>query len=271
MIELNIYFADTLIKFTLDSQLDKNFQISNIITEEYLKLRDDFSNLAKLSIISNIIQIKRENSFLISHTNSLYKDIKLYIKLSIEITDSADYLYDELKIEFFLEVIEGLKEREQIEILRYYLRKLEQSSFYDEKKILQKKYYEIDVLKSLKTIYNPKDFIKVILYSPLINSYFFSSSFALLIIIAILIPLNAPITFFAWFNFEVSYSEYSNSFFLNHILNIVTSLIGINSEFYIVGKNTFSQVSLILGKVFFLVFISSVLVNKLNDYFYLKK
>ena len=92
--------------------------IELILEQEYLKLQNNvLSNGSKLNIISNIIQIKIENKHLKNLTNSLYKDLKQYIRLTIRVTDSADYLYDELQIDFLFELLKEIEIKPDVYML----------------------------------------------------------------------------------------------------------------------------------------------------------
>lgn len=240
--------------------------IKRILDEEYNKLGENYSDRVKFDVLNNIIQIKKANTEYKDYQRSLYQDFKKFIHFNIKLADSADYRYDNLKIESFENLAKKLYKNKQVNLIDFYIRKLERSSFRREIKKLQSLRYKTIVSTSIREMYKPLALSRIIFYAPLINIYSLIISFLIIAFFSILATLKAPIQDIAIFNFHIIYEDISNYYFLNHAINILTNLVGLSSKFKIVGKDLFSQITLICGKIFSVIFITSILFNKLTDF-----
>lgn len=240
--------------------------MTEFLEEEYTKLSDELKmpNL-KLGYLNNIIQIKIENSEYKSHKHDISIDIKNYINLSITVSEEGQHRYDNIKANKFEEFITPFSFEEKIYYINYFLRQLQKSEFRDEVRSFQKLKSKLIILKSLKTIYYPKSFFKFIINFPLYNLFTLFVTLLIVGLLAAIISLPAPFSFMFLLDFEVEYVDFSNNKILNHFLNILGCLAGINEDLTFKPNNEFTFFVLFIGKMFMFIYVTSLVLNKLTE------
>lgn len=243
------------------------FKMEDLLFDEYSKLSTCKNPEVRLNLLNNIIRIKLDNRNYSNYRKSLYQDLRAFIKTNIEVAQTSDFRYDHLKLNIFQDLISSLDLEEQLKLTDHYLRLLEQSSFKEEMKHIFNLKYKTLLLINLKKWYQPKHFLNIITYYPLISLKTLGISLAAICILCVLITLPAPLPFLGILNLKLNYVEYSTNSFLNHSINIISHLLSISTNFKIQAQDIFSGFCLILGKGISILFIGSILFNKLIEYF----
>ncbi|PZX10892.1 hypothetical protein LX69_03278 [Breznakibacter xylanolyticus] len=232
------------------------------IYDKIYELEED--NHLKAGLYFSIIQIKKDNPLLSNEVNTLYLDAKKFISCYINSIEERDLGYDVIDTNKILKCINLLGDyQEQFQLAQNAYRLLRTKGFEDESKTLrtimnQKK---TQLIKS-KPYFLGKYF-KLILH---LSSYSLSSialSIFTIFIITYIVLLPAPIE--SWQNFSVVYHSYSDSFYINHMVNIITSLFGVTNDFKVETSNLTGIFTIMSIKLFYLVFIVNYLYKKFID------
>lgn len=232
--------------------------VKKILEEEYKKLNESTSESEKSNILFNIIKLKTKNC----QAENLYKDIKQFIDHYIETIKLADYGYDNynyLKIE---QLLEFLPSNQQISILQYFTsvsaRELPE---HDRNWFITRKHKaEINQIVENRnyTLY-PK--IILLYLGQSITRLLFG--LALLFILTCIMLLPAPSESMAIF--EITYESYSQSSFINHLMNVLTLYADIENNVKVEPLNIFGLLAIILGKLLFVTFIVNFIYFKISD------
>jgi hypothetical protein len=233
-------------------------QIEDLITNEENKLKNDLAPNEAINILYNLISLKNR----IHKTKDNYKDIKSFINYYIDVIKFSDYGYDVINYEKIEKLINLLEYKEQISVLQYAISvtKRELPEHNKEWFVEKKHKCEIDHIWSQKTInLFPKAFF---LYSGL-NISRLLLTLLLFFLLTCLILLPSPKFFFPFFN--ITYDNYSESFIINHFLNIFSLFADIDNDFKIKPINWFGLISLVLGKISFIILIVNFFYRKITD------
>lgn len=240
--------------------------MTELLDEEYQKLVDNqISATKRLGYQNNIIQIKIENSDLKSHNHDVSIDIKNYINISIEVGEEGSHKYDAIKAEKFEEFISSFPLQEKLYYIDYFLRQLQKSEFRDEVRSFQKLKSKLIILDSLRKFYYPKSFIKFMINFPLYNVLSLLFTLLLVGLITATISLPAPLPLMSWLDFDITYIDFSENKTLNHFLNILGGLSGMNDDIKVKPNDEFTFILFFIGKVFMFIYVTSLVLNKLTE------
>jgi hypothetical protein len=224
----------------------------------------DGENHLKAGLYFSIIQIKKDNVPLRNEVNSIYLDAKKFISCYINSIEERDLGYDVIdtkKITKCINVLENYQEQFQLSQNAYRL--LRTKGFEEESNIFKK------IMNQKKTIlikskpYYLGKYLKLLLH---LSSYsLLSILLSILTIFLITYTVLLPAPFESWQNFNITYHQYSDSFYLNHFVNILTNLFGISSDFKVETSNLLGIFTIISIKLFYLVFIVNYLYKKVID------
>lgn len=236
-----------------------------ILDQEYKKLKKKQSATSRVNLLNTIIQIKTSNKELENHSQTLYQDIREFIEDSILAAQTSEFRYDYIRLNRFKDLIQVMDLDWQIKLIEYYIRQLEQASFKDELKILYSLKYRILIKKALQNWKQPKNIIAIPIYFPLINTRNMVITFLIIGLFCMLVLLPAPHNSLMWLNYDLTYEKISSNFILNHSLNVISHILGIDSDFKLRAQNSISQLALIAGKIVASLYLGSILYNKLIE------
>lgn len=232
--------------------------VEEIIEEEYRKLSASSSVSEQSNMLYNIIKLKVK----IHQFGSIYKDIKKFIDAYIESIKLADYGYDNFNYSKIEQLINYLPFSQRISILQYITsvssRELPE---YDRTWFITTKHKS-----EIEQIIEKREYV---LYPKAILLYLGQSmkrllfGLTLLFLFTCLILLPAPIELFA--NIEVTYEDYSQSFALNHFINILTLYADLNNNVKVEPVNPAGLLVIIFGKLLFVTFIVNFFYFRISD------
>lgn len=243
--------------------------MNSLLDDEYGKLQSScLTASGKSNILNNIIQYKLSEPSFINHRQNFSVDIKDYLNSLIYQAEQASVGYDLIKVNNIDDLLKSIDSDQRIVYVDYFIRQLQKSSFNSEIRDFQKLRTKIiiETIISRKRIYKVKSIVSLFVYIPLYN---WVSLFATIFLIGILIAIilfPAPYKFMQLLNFEITYQHISQSYVVNHILNILGSFVGISTEFKLVPRDSLTMVIYIYAKIICYLYIVSFLLNKLGEF-----
>ena len=216
------------------------------------------------SSYSDILQIKHDNPELANLKNSVYVDIKCFIEeyVSMVSHEKRDFGYDSVdlsKIDKFISFCPDANRR--IELFRYASIQLSSRGFLQEAEYCNKKHVKGRAISHI----NRSDFphkLKGIL-SLIINNVWLCLllvAMVLLLHYVILLPYSAA----NYAIFEISYSTYVDNFYLNHLLNFIGYLFGINESPFCKPLGFTGILLIVCLRLFYMLFVGGTLVDILK-------
>lgn len=243
--------------------------MEDLIKLEYKKIADNkHSSSGKCNILNNIIQVKLSHPLLRNLNQDISIDIKAYFNALIEKAESASIGYDSIEVRKVNEILIELTLSERIFFIDYLIRQLQKSSFENEIKGFQKLKTSTILfsLLSKENFYKPKSWGLFFLYFPMYNMATLCFTFIMIGFFITIVLLPSPFSFMGVLSYELTYQHINADFFVNHLLNVFSSFVGIESDFKVVPKDTFSAVVYILGRILAFIYVVNYLFNKLSEY-----
>lgn len=220
----------------------------------------------KSEILFLIIQIKNDNVDLVNYKRSLYVDIKKFVTFYIKSTDKKDYGYDKIEIKKLIKAIDTAKnEKERYELCLYTSRLINLNGHEIELNNFKKYKDEYKTL-SLKC---EKSFANRLRLISHLSSYNLKTIVIILLSIfacSYLIFLPAKLEIFQIF--ELNYKNYSNNFYFNHLLNLVSLAFGLEADKIIIPLNWFGVILLAILKSIYILVLLNYLYQKIINIIY---
>lgn len=236
-------------------------EINLLISETEIEIENNTSNIKLLSSnIYNLVVLKKSAGF-----EDIYVDIKRFITAYLDSILLEDYEYDNINIAKIFEIIEFLPENKRYAMLNYFNSQLKSKHLeIDKNKFIYKKnlydiqyiLYSESLLKYLKVLPN-------ILNLKLRYLIFF---IVLSFVLLNLIMLPAP--FREMEIFDITFHNYFESNFLNHISNCFSILLDIDNDTKIKPLNFVAFISLCFMKIIYiLLFVNYIYLRILDRIF----
>lgn len=235
------------------------------IEELYVKISNiEYDNHLKAGLYFSIIQLKRSDVSNCEFGNSIYLDAKNFISVYINSVEDRDLGYDIIDTNKIIKCINLCgNTQEQYRLAQNAYRLLKTKGFEDESCILKKTINSKKTELIKKSPFCTNKYIKLLLHLSTYNLYTIILAISFIFFISFIVLLPAP--FANWQIFHITYHHYSNSFIINHFINILTNVFGIESTFKIETNSLFGILSIITIKLFYLVFIVNYLYKKVID------
>lgn len=242
-------------KEKFETEIKKLYKkISSINNENYLKANLYFS----------IIQIKKDNFDLNQFGNSIYIDSKMFIHFYINSIFERDIGYDVIdlkKIKKCINICENKDEQYQLSLNSYRL--LKTKGFEEESRKIKK----IVNAKKTKLLneqhYYLGKYVKILLHLSTYNLCSILLVSFILFLISFIVLLPAP--YKSWEIYSVTYQSFSDSFLINHFINLLSKIFAINNSFKIETYSIIGILSIVSIKVLYIIFIANYLYKKVID------
>ena len=236
-----------------------------ILKELYNLIRQDDIHKTLESLFL-IIQIKGENRSLIHYRQSIYLDIKRFIKVYIEVTEVKDYGYDKLDLKKIREAIgRNSNANERLQLSKYAYRQL----------FLTGRELELGEFKGFtnkcKTEALSKDqsFVgKWNLMAHLLSYNVYSIILMLISLFMVSYVIFLPAASETLEIFRLNYESYAENFYLNHFVNLLSLAFYINDGDLIVPQNWLGVIILAILKSIYVLVILNYLYQKLLTIIY---
>ena len=230
----------------------------DLLLQEEEMLETSISSTEKLSLLSNIICLKRR----ITPGLSCYKDLKRLICYYIEVIKDEKYGYDSVNLEIFDELIKPLSFNEKEQILLFTITAFSRELPEFDKKFL----FDRQLENRYKKIFCEKSYLKFP-YAILVYS---GASFKRVLVFLLLVFLSyfiilLPAPFPSWRVFEIQYESYSNKFLSNHFFNLVSLLLDMDNDLKVKPLNGWGFLLIFSGKVIFITIGINFLFRKLSE------
>ena len=215
----------------------------------------DEKKVHKSEVLFLIIQIKADHRDLEDIEQSLYLDIKSFIKYYISSIEKKDYGYDKLetrKLKSAIEYLQDFKEKYELCLFSLRLIGLKGHEIELSKFVRYRNDCKTSYLKSKKTL---SAYLKLIQH---LTSYDLKSILLSVLLIFILSNIIfLPSRFEVFELFEMSYKDYADNFFINHVLNILSAAFGIEDDKIVKPLNGGGVILLsILKSLYILIFLN---------------
>lgn len=231
---------------------------------EKIDLIDD-DNYNKASLYYSIIQIKNAQPLTSDIRNSIYLDVKHFIRLYIQSIDNRDLGYDIISIDKIKKAINfcaNTDERYQLSLLAYRL--LKTKGFEEESKNSKTFVNETKTRLLCSRPYSFGKYFRIILHLSTYNLLSIIASILVIVIFSAIIFLPAP--YKSWETFKITYHNYSEIFSLNHFVNIISNLFAVENDFKVETNSILGILTLIAIKLFYIIFIVNYLYKKVIDF-----
>lgn len=217
--------------------------------------------VALCSAYSDILQIKHDNSDLETHKNSIYVDIKCFLEEYVTMIghEKREYGYDSIdqnKVEKFISFCPDVNQR--IALFRHAYKQLSSRGFDLEADYFNDKFVTGSAILQIKH----GDLLQKLhgVVSLTINNLWIC-----LFVVAVVFVLHyiilMPCSTDDRAVFEISYSSYSDNFYVNHLLNLLSDLFGINGTLFCKPLGVIGMIINICLKLFYLIFVGGVLTD----------
>lgn len=236
--------------------LDK---IRIIIKSELQEAEKSSTSSEKCERLNNVIQLKLHSNEDIL-IQDLYNDIKKFIAIYIDALEEKRSDYDVFDTQKIVgEFIKKTKGSERIDLLKFLIRTLKLKGFEEYVEDLQSELSK-EEFKFYFRNFKVKHLLKLTYLGITYNSVsiIFSLGFSFLLYYLVLLP--APKWSVELFN--LSYVKYSDIFFYNHFLNLLSSFFFNNTAFKIEPINSQGVLLAAIGKLLFVVIVVNVLINQ---------
>ena len=230
--------------------------IKNLIETEERSIQQSNDCNDIVNRIYNLIFIKHIENM------GVYVDIKTFIRYYTRLVETNKYGYDSLCFDKAFKVIDLLPYNERISLLNFLI------------SIITREYpeFEIETIQTrIKEIKIEKIFLEK-RWGEIPNAILVWSSLrvctllivlTLFVVIAYLVLLPAPV--FISPLFEIKYVNYSSCFHLNHLLNILSLFMDIDSGCEVKALNPIGLIELMIGKIVFILLIVNFVYKKIID------
>ena len=214
-------------------------------------------------IYYSIIQIKKENPDLCNYSQSIYIDIKKFIKNYFDSVEEKDHGYDFIDTKKIINSVEAeYVPSARLELYSFTIRLIKsknQDELVDEinkKRILTK----FEFILHKKSIFKyPEGVFLISSY----NIFTIAISLFLLSLVGVIIVQEAPLKYFELFSFE--YENFCKIDPVNQFLNIIAKPLGLADKFKIIPLNVSGVFLLITFKLIYLSIVVNFLYEKVKD------
>lgn len=191
-----------------------NIDFTAALDAEYSKIEGNAIDLKlQRDVLYNIIDVKRKNN-LPDYRQSLYLDIKQYLKADTEIRSNLDYGYDQTDINKIKECIESVSVEKRVPLYSYICNLYKSYGYeYDELE-QQKKQSEISLA------WQNKNYVRFLLKWTSFNLTRLMIAYVIIIILLGLSMLQAPFEWMAFFT--VKMDDFYEQDVINHIANTLS-------------------------------------------------
>lgn len=220
----------------------------------------------KSAILYLIIQIKSECVNVRNYKKSIYLDIKYFIKYYVNSVEKKDYGYDQLNIQKLINAIDASnRDKERYELAIYASRQINLNGY--EKELNEfKNYKDSCKTKSLRHSKSINDKLRLLSHLCSYNLKVITIILFTIFLVSNLIFLPAKYEVFELFHLH--YRNYSDSFYLNHMLNLVTITFGLENDNIITPLNWLGVIILALLKSIYILLIVNYLYQKVLNIMY---
>ena len=242
-------------------------KIKRLLDEQYKKLENNlqgFNSRTKINILNNIIEIKNDNQEIRNHNRQLTVDIKIFIDWIIDLHESAALGYDTYNVQQFSNLIRKLTYTEKKSLTSFFIRKLKLSGFENRLDDYQKLKKELEIAEYRKKWYLPSNFALLIISLPTLSLTYLI--FELVIFFTIYVIFTLPAISDTFILYRIEYSTYESNFLVNHVLNIIADLVGLETSFKVLPMNVFGVILGALGRLLFISIVVKYLISKFLDY-----
>lgn len=218
---------------------------------------DTVNNEEIVSLLNSIIDLK----FLLNYTGSdtLYLDLKKFIKSYILAVDNKESGYDKINVQVIYDKISKVDLTLRANLLHYLKRELIKNAFLDEADECKEYIYlnKILVFKKQRDIFCK---VKWLLLLSSKNIKNLSISIILLFVIIYLVQLEAPNEFMTLF--EKKYVAFDEISFFNNLANLLCMLLDLNDDIKLIPLN--------ITGIFVLGFLKITYISIFVNYFWKK-
>lgn len=233
-----------------------------IIDNEYSKLQVNENPYVKAQVLYNIIQIKAQDagSSVRNYNQTLYLDIKHFLRFYLDSVDGLAYGYDAIDTAKIFALYKHLRAQESMALNSYAIRLLKSSGFDREASQCKR---QINQLKFLKAQQEQEltMFLAFLLYKASASFKSIMVSGLVLLVVFTLLLLPAP----QWMPaiFTIQYDDYNTNFLINHVLNLLAGSVGIGEHFKISALNAWGLIMMVIGKIIIVVLIGNFILQEL--------
>jgi hypothetical protein len=238
-------------------------KIEIIIKNEENKLEKNTSSKVSANIIYNLIYIKDKNI----RYDDKYKDIKSFFNYYIDSKKDANFGYDNLNYIKINNLIKLLSPIERTAIIDYFTSKLtkEFPEVNREWFVAKKHENEVSLIFSSKQYLKYPKAIFLFLGKDMLR-VFLVLFFFFILISTLLLPAFSE----SFVIFKIKYENYSDVFIINHILNMLSLFSDLDNSLKISPLNWFGLLTLILGKILFILLVVNFFYIRITDKMSLK-
>jgi hypothetical protein len=226
-------------------------------TEAMLKL-PDLTIKRKLELINTIVQMKMTYDSQLFHAE-LYKDCKGTFVMYLDAVDERTYEYDQVSKEYLSGIINNFKNEEKLSLINFLIRKLKLKGFEEHISFFHQEKRSTEISIFARKL--PRNFFSLLARLIMYNTYsiIMTVVIAILLYFIILLPsANGTVLF------EMSYKNYSDVFWENHLYNVLLSLLGLQSDF-VKPVNGWGAFLAFTGKLIYIVIVVNICIAKINE------
>lgn len=240
---------EELIKLIVDEQ----FQI--IVGSSFGEKADRTNNVLQLKIASNSPGLQ----------NDIYINVKNYIHYYIASLEEKQFNYDEFEAEKLMAYIKLFGVEQKCSLIHFTIRQLKNIGFEEKVKFFEKELRVCELVKEWKCL-SFHNFFKIIYFATVYNNFSILFAISFCISFKVIVYLPAPFPWMALY--KIHYIKVSDSWWLNHIGNVLLSIFDVQEHPSFVEPTSFlGAIFFVLGKCFFIIIVINILIDQLKSRF----
>lgn len=229
-----------------------------IIDEEYKKLKEAETYSAKLNLINTVILLKQNLSN--SSNCSLYADIRKFLEFNVYAHEESHREYYLIKENRIDEKLALVSDSERDSLLEFFIRELKKSGFED----ISQFYYQKFKLARIKARFKKKTLINFLIGTLQLSAFnLLAISLSILVLFIILYIVLLPCPNPDFILFRIDFNDLHNNFFINHLLNILVFIFGLNEDVKVTPISSGGVLLGVIGKIVFYVIVINFLITEL--------
>ncbi len=241
-------------------------RIKNYLDELYTKIQDDTNIVSLCSLYSYVIQIKSEHMELKDYNETLYVDVKCFIENYVAnlSQQGKDYGYDAVDVGKIIQHINICPNTNLRNRLLYHASSILKTYSYEK----ESEYFK-NVSSRVKAIYLIRTGNLLQKLQGLISLIINNVGYCLLIAFTIFIVhyiILLPCSSIDYAFFEIGYSFYADNFYLNHLLNLLAYLFGVNETLFCKPLNGTGLLLCAVLQIFYVLFVGGVLLDTIKKH-----
>jgi len=231
-----------------------------IINQTYSDLETKIlPNADRAQLYYTIVCIKQSENI-----SDIYLDIKHFIKNYVIALDEQRYNYDKIDAQKIMHLVNLLVIEQKVAILDFLRKMFIRHQCDDDWKIFEPDYYKLKVdalMSKWHDWINPISLFRFLYFKLCYSNAALFTALSCFLLLDMVIMLPNPWDIWPSF-YKIEYHQISDSFYVNHVMNIVMALFEFDIDFKVLPLNLLALVALLFGKGIKILVVVGYIIDK---------